>query len=65
MTICFGKKVHNIQLRLLHVAYFCENLCLCIFVLLSFMWSDGDLSLYIHNFFDILVKCLGMFCCQR
>ena len=31
--------------RLLHdPAYFCENLDLYIFVLFSFIWTDGDLS---------------------
>ena len=25
-------------------AYFCESLCLYIFLLLSLVWSDGDLS---------------------
>ena len=32
------------QLRLHDPAYFCENLYLYIFCLLSFAWVDGDLS---------------------
>ena len=31
-------------LRWLDPVYFCENLCLYPFVLLSFIWSDDDLS---------------------
>ena len=30
-------------LKLHDPAYFCENLVLYIFVLFSFIWSDGDL----------------------
>ena len=33
-----------LKLRLHDPAYFCENLDLCIFVLFSFIWSDGDFS---------------------
>ena len=45
-----------IQLRLHDPAYFCENLYLYIFVLFSFIWSDGDLSSYIYDLFDIHVN---------
>ena len=60
-THCYG---HNFAvLRLNDSAYFCENLYLYIFVLLSFIWSDCDLSSQIYDLFDIPVKYLGIFCC--
>ena len=36
-----------------------------IFVFLSFTWSDGYHRKKTYDLFDILVKCLGTFCCER
>ena len=50
-------------LRWLDTAYFCANLYIYIFVLLSFIWSDGDLSSYSYELHDISAKYLGIFYC--
>ena len=44
VTLEFAQKLLAFCLRLHDPAYFCENLDLYIFVLFSFILSDGDLS---------------------
>ena len=58
VCICF-----NNLLRWLLSANSGENLFLSVYHL-QCIWSDGDHSSKIYDLFDMLVKYLGIFCCE-